>query len=124
MKLLIISPDRDKLGMSTVTEDGGNQPAPIRPDPPPRIDTLEAQPDMPIVFTPKEAPSQMTGKTLLSGTEATQHYQSLDEIIDTKSVTSYAVTVKDLHGKGVELPPPPRAADGDKDFECPYCYII
>lgn len=29
-----------------------------------------------------------------------------------------------MHGKGVELPPPPRAADGEKDFECPYCYII
>ncbi|KAH7074703.1 hypothetical protein BKA63DRAFT_415264 [Paraphoma chrysanthemicola] len=115
---------RDKLGMSTVTEGVENKPVPARPDPPPRIDTLEAQPDVPIVFTPKEAPSQMTGKTLLSGTEATQHYQSLDEIVDTKSVTSYAVTVKDLHGKGVELPPPPRAADGDKDFECPYCYII
>ena len=39
-------------------------------------------------------------------------------------MTSYAVTVKDLHGKGVELPPPPRVADGEKDFECPYCYII
>lgn len=61
---------------------------------------------------------------MLSGTEATQHHQSLDEIVDTKSVTSYAVTVKDINGKGVELPPPPKAARGDKDFECPYCYII
>jgi hypothetical protein len=95
-----------------------------RPDPPQRNDTLEAHPDVPIITTNREAPSQKTGKTLLSGTEATQHHQSLDEIVDTKSVTSYAVTVKDLHGKGVELPPPPRAADGEKDFECPYCYII
>lgn len=39
-------------------------------------------------------------------------------------MTSYAVTVKDIHGKGVDLPPPPKAADGDKDFECPFCYII
>lgn len=72
----------------------------------------------------KEAPSQKTGKTLLSGTEATHHHQSLDEIVDTKSVTSYAVTVTDIHGKGVILPPPPKSADGERDFECPYCYII
>jgi len=44
--------------------------------------------------------------------------------VDTKSVTSYAVTVKDLHGKAVNLPPPPQAADGDKDFECPYCWVV
>lgn len=61
---------------------------------------------------------------MLSGTEATQHHQSLDDIVDTKSVTSYAVTVTDIHGKGVELPPPPKCADGERDFECPFCYII
>jgi hypothetical protein len=72
----------------------------------------------------REAPSQKTSKTLLSGTEATHHHQSLDEIVDNKSVTSYAVTVKDIHGRGVELPPPPNAAHDGKDFECPYCYII
>lgn len=77
-----------------------------------------------MIITPKEAPSQKTFKTLLSGTEATQHHQSLDEIVDAKSVTSYAVTVKDINGRGVDLPPPPRAAQGEKDFECPYCYII
>ena len=60
----------------------------------------------------------------MSGTEATHHYQSLDEIVDSKSVTSYAITVKDIHGRGVDLPPPPKAANGEKDFECPYCYII
>jgi hypothetical protein len=118
--------DRDKLGMSTVQEEHTlpNQPAVDRPHLPQRNDTLEVLPDIPTIVTDKEAPSQKTGKTLLSGTEATQHHQSLDEILDTKSVTSYAVTVKDLHGKGVQLPPPPRAADGEKDFECPYCYII
>lgn len=61
---------------------------------------------------------------MLSGTEATHHHQSLDEIVDTKSVTSYAVTVTDIHGKGVNLPPPPISANGERDFECPYCYII
>jgi len=61
---------------------------------------------------------------LLSGTEATHHHQSLDDIVDTKSVTSYAVTVKDLDGKGIDLPPPPKAATCDKDFECPYCWIV
>jgi hypothetical protein len=72
----------------------------------------------------REASSHKTGKTLLSGTEATHHHQSLDEMVDTKSVTSYAVTVKDIHGRGVELPPPPKGANEGKDFECPYCYII
>ncbi|KAF9694989.1 hypothetical protein EKO04_007139 [Ascochyta lentis] len=76
------------------------------------------------VLVLKEAPSQRTGRTMLSGTEATHHHQSLDDIVDTKSVTSYAVTVTDIHGKGVNLPPPPKNADGERDFECPYCYII
>jgi hypothetical protein len=118
--------DRDKLGVSTISEEQTlhDQHELNRPDPPQRNDTLEAQPDVPMVLHNHDVPSQKTGKTLLSGTEATQHHQSLDELVDTKSVTSYAITVKDLHGKGVELPPPPRAADGEKDFECPYCYII
>ncbi|RMZ73219.1 meiosis-specific serine threonine- kinase mek1 [Pyrenophora seminiperda CCB06] len=89
-----------------------------------RIDTLEAQPVVPFIKTMQDAPSQKTSKTLLSGTEATQHHQSLDEIVDTKSVTSYAATVKDLHGKAVNLPPPPQAANGDRDFECPYCWVV
>ncbi|KAF1947080.1 hypothetical protein EJ02DRAFT_450051 [Clathrospora elynae] len=116
---------RDKLGASTISEES---PQPIhsiieRPGPL-RNDTLEAHPENPIIMALKEAPSQKTGKTLISGTEATHHHQSLDEVVDTKSVTSYAVTVKDIHGRGVDLPPPPKAANGDKDFECPYCYII
>jgi hypothetical protein len=112
--------------MSTVYEEETRPEQPVidRPTLHQRNDTLEVLPDIPVMVTHQEAHSQKTGKTLLSGTEATQHHQSLDEIVDTKSVTSYAVTVKDLHGKGVELPPPPHAADGDKDFECPYCYII
>lgn len=115
---------RDKLG-STILEEQPELSLPLkRPDPPLRNDTLEAQPGTPGIPIPEGAPSHKTGKTLLSGTEATQHHQSLDEIVDNKSVTSYAVTVKDMHGKGVELPPPPRAADGEKDFECSYCYII
>lgn len=85
---------RDKLG-STILEEQPELPLPLtRPDPPQRNDTLEAQPGTPGIV-PKEAPSHKTGKTLLSGTEATQHHQSLDEILDSKSVTSYAVTVKD-----------------------------
>ncbi|KAH8725262.1 hypothetical protein GQ44DRAFT_681650 [Phaeosphaeriaceae sp. PMI808] len=117
---------RDKLGISTVLEGKSsleqsvlNPLVTIQPN-----NVLDVQPRVPVTSMPKEAYSEKTGKTLLSGTEATQHHQSLDEIIDTKSVTSYAVTVKDLHGKGIELPRPPRAADGERDFECPYCYII
>lgn len=113
---------RDKLGIS-VTSEEPQAPAPLaRPAAPFRHDTIEAQAGTPeINVTPRSVPSQRTSKTLLSGTEATQHHQSLDNIVDSKSVTSYAVTVKDLSGKGIDLPPPPKAANGDKDFECPYC---
>lgn len=100
------------------------QPVIERPEGPQRFDTLEVHTGAPIVLVENEAPSHRTGKTLLSGTEATQHHQSLDELVDNKSVTSYAITVKDIHGKGVDLPPPPKATNGDKDFECPFCYII
>jgi hypothetical protein len=116
---------RDKLGISTVQDEPQAPAAVQRPEAPHRYDTLEAQPGTPgNNALPKQATSQRTGKTLLSGTEATHHHQSLDDIVDSKSVTSYAVTVKDLSGKGIDLPPPPKAADGDKDFECPYCFII
>lgn len=114
---------RDKL--SAIPEEP-QIPAPlVRPAAPYRHDTIEAQAGTPELYvTPKSVPSQKTGKTLLSGTEATHHHQSLDDIVDSKSVTSYAVTVKDLSGRGIDLPPPPKAADGDKDFECPYCEFI
>ncbi|RYN85556.1 hypothetical protein AA0120_g8764 [Alternaria tenuissima] len=117
---------RDKLGASAISEEA---PEPIVPAPreapnTTRNDNLEAFPTTPMITTSRPTPSQKTGKTLLSGTEATHHHQSLDDIVDTKSVTSYAVTVRDLHGKGIELPPPPKAANGDKDFECPYCWIV
>lgn len=117
--------DRDKLGNAPIDDRPPDvaHPAP-RPVELERHDTLEVKPDVPVMILPKAAPSQKTGKTLLSGTEATQHHQSLDDIVDTKSVTSYATTVRDLSGRGINLPPPPKAADGEKDFECPYCFII
>ncbi|KAI4941058.1 hypothetical protein J4E86_010558 [Alternaria arbusti] len=117
---------RDKLGASADSEDiaDAGKPTANEAPAPMRHDTLEAHPPMPTINTPKPTPSQKTGKTLLSGTEATHHHQSLDDIVDTKSVTSYAVTVKDLDGKGIDLPPPPKAATCDKDFECPYCWIV
>ncbi|KAJ4367074.1 hypothetical protein N0V83_007604 [Neocucurbitaria cava] len=117
---------REKLGASTMLEAATKpvQPMLSRPEELQQYDNIEVEAEVPINVTMVEASSQKTGKTLLSATEATQHHQSLDEIVDAKSVTSYAVTVKDIHGKGIDLPPPPRAANGEKDFECPYCYII
>ncbi|KAF1971801.1 hypothetical protein BU23DRAFT_173105 [Bimuria novae-zelandiae CBS 107.79] len=116
---------REKLGVAAILEEPQGPAAVERPGAPHRYDTLDAQPGTPyILAVPKLAHSQKTGKTLLSGTEATHHHQSLDDIVDSKSVTSYAVTVKDISGKGIDLPPPPKTADGDKEFECPYCYII
>jgi hypothetical protein len=115
---------REKLGAATFLEETHARPPLERPQELHRNDTLEAQPDLQIPEAQNEAQSQKTKKTLLSGTEATHHNQSLDEIFDSKSVTSYATTVRDLTGKGIDLPPPPKAADGEKDFECPYCFII
>ncbi len=122
-KLIVI--DRDKLGAEAVSEETPDPGKPMSNEAsiPTLNDSPEARP-VPIMSSPKPTPSQKTGKTLLSGTEATQHHQSLDDIVDTKSVTSYAVTVKDLDGKGIDLPPPPKAATIDKDFECPYCWIV
>ncbi|KAF1933465.1 uncharacterized protein M421DRAFT_88673 [Didymella exigua CBS 183.55] len=116
---------RDKLSMSNDIEEGAVYPR----HPPDQFnalqynDAVDAPLIQPIIML-KQALSQKTAKTMLSGTEATHHHQSLDEIVDTKSVTSYAVTVTDIHGKGVILHPPPTQADGERDFECPYCYII
>jgi hypothetical protein len=115
---------REKLGVSTVTETPMAHLPLGRPELPHRSDTTEAQPEPLIPKVLHQAPSQKTGKTLLSGTEVTRHHQSLDDIVDSKSVTSYATTVRDLTGKGIDLPPPPKAADGGRDFECPYCFII
>ncbi|KAF2854408.1 hypothetical protein T440DRAFT_417405 [Plenodomus tracheiphilus IPT5] len=117
---------RDKLGAATSSDD---QPALMGPFTRAlgtvlKNEDLPDNAEIPTVILLQEAPSQKTGKTLLSGTEATHHHHSLDDIVDTKSVTSYAVTVKDIQGRGVDLPPPPQAATGNKDFECPYCYII
>ncbi|KAF1986004.1 A1pp-domain-containing protein [Aulographum hederae CBS 113979] len=64
------------------------------------------------------------GKTLISGTEATAFHRTLDDAVDSKTVTSIATTARDLDGRGVELPPPPKDADGERDFECPYCFVI
>lgn len=89
-----------------------------------RHDTVEAQAGKPAATALVAVASEKTGRTLLSGTEATHHHQSLDDIVDSKSVTSYATTVRDLTGKGIDLPPPPIVANGEKDFECPYCFII
>jgi hypothetical protein len=112
---------REKLDVSTLREEDPQQFAiPIeRPEGPPRHDTLEVHPEIPIIKAFKDAPSEKTGKTLLSGTEATHHHQSLDDIVDSKSVTSYATTVRDLTGRGIDLPPSPKGADGERDFECP-----
>ncbi|KAF2750319.1 hypothetical protein M011DRAFT_465087 [Sporormia fimetaria CBS 119925] len=117
---------RDKLGQESLIEEGPHAlpPAVSNQDDLKRRDTMEAQPGVPLVAAIREAPSQKTGKTMLSGTEATAHHQSLDDIVDSKSVTSYATTVRDTSGKGIELPPPPKGSDSERDFECPYCFII
>ncbi|ORY09923.1 hypothetical protein BCR34DRAFT_615529 [Clohesyomyces aquaticus] len=116
---------RDKLGVSTIPEDlEDNQLATAERPGFQRYDTLEVQPSNPNIAAIKASASEKAPKSLLSGTEVTQHHQSLDDIVDSQSVTSYATTTHDLRGNGIELPSPPKAADGEKDFECPYCFII
>ncbi|KAF2086811.1 hypothetical protein K490DRAFT_42927, partial [Saccharata proteae CBS 121410] len=68
--------------------------------------------------------SDKAPRTILSGTEVTAHDRTLDDAVDSKSVTSVATTAKDLTGNGIDLPPPPKGADGERDFECPYCFVI
>jgi len=89
-----------------------------------RHQSLEAEAGNVVAIAVQASASEKAPKSLLSGTEVTHHHQSLDEMVDTQSVTSYATTTKDLSGRRIELPSPPRAADGEREFECPYCYII
>ncbi|KAF2490359.1 hypothetical protein BU16DRAFT_543692 [Lophium mytilinum] len=116
---------RDKLGGSSTATDAMLKPVPVTPDflspqPTPQDGQGEQEP---VQHTPL-ARSEWAPLSMLSGTEATQHHRSLDEIVDSQSVTSYATTTRDLTGHGIDLPPPPKQAIEDRDFECPYCYII
>lgn len=115
---------RDKLGAATIHEESAIPLKSDQPDALNRHNTLQVQVGGPAPALQIDAPSQKTGRTLLSGTEATHYHQTLDDIVDSKSVTSYATTVRDAAGRSIQLPPPPKAADGEKDFECPICYII
>jgi hypothetical protein len=62
--------------------------------------------------------------TIFSGTEVTTHHKSLDEQVDSMSVTSYATTARDLSGHQVDVPSAPERAVHGRDFECPYCFAI
>ncbi|EON62853.1 hypothetical protein W97_02078 [Coniosporium apollinis CBS 100218] len=56
--------------------------------------------------------SEAATKTLMSGTEATAHHRTLDDAVDSQSVTSIATTTRDVSGPTVDLPPPPTSATG------------
>ena len=62
--------------------------------------------------------------TIFSGTEVTAHHKTLDEPVDSMSVTSVATTARDLSGNEVEVPSAPEQAVYGRDFECPYCFAI
>ncbi|OJD38859.1 macro domain-containing protein [Diplodia corticola] len=118
---------RDKLANSSPTNEDV---APIDEDraPNPQLGTngVESSLHAPsaIKFDLRAPPSEAHPRTLLSGTEATAHHRTLDDAVDSQSVTSVATTARDLGGHGIDLPPPPSSADGERDFECPYCYVI
>ncbi|MCJ1350553.1 MAG: hypothetical protein MMC33_000534 [Icmadophila ericetorum] len=42
---------------------------------------------------------------------------------DIESTVSTPTTARDIAGNGVELPPAPKNS-AEKDFECPYCFVI
>ena len=69
------------------------------------------------------APSA-TAKTILSGTVATGCHRKPDDMLDTKSVMSYASTSSDVDGNSVDLPSPPAIAFKQTEFLCPYCGIV
>ncbi|PVI03472.1 hypothetical protein DM02DRAFT_652592 [Periconia macrospinosa] len=115
---------RDKLGAAIIHEEPTVPQQIERPEVLNRHDTLQVQIGNVEQAIVQDTPSQKTGRTLLSGTEATHYHQTLDDIVDSKSVTSYATTVRDATGRSIQLPAPPKDADGDRDFECPICYII
>ncbi|KAH7051243.1 hypothetical protein B0J12DRAFT_536416, partial [Macrophomina phaseolina] len=119
---------RDKL--SNTFESGDATSHPVNDDTRPQHQAVMDTPDDPVraMLSPeirlKAPPSEDQPRTLLSGTEATAHHRTLDDAVDSQSVTSVATTARDLDGHGIELPSPPRCADGDRDFECPYCFVI
>ena len=112
---------RDKLGTSSDIGDIRPQLLPERQEVGISADKSTEDRAVNVIKAPK---SEWMPKSLLSGTEATQHHHSLDEAVDNQSVTSYATTTRDLTGRGIELPSPPKAVTGERDFECPYCFII
>lgn len=68
--------------------------------------------------------SSVTGKTLLSETEATRFDKQLDDLQETRSVISYASTAVDNNEIGIELPGPPATAFQGSEFVCPYCAVV
>lgn len=64
-------------------------------------------------------------KSVHASTQATEYKpKSALNDIETQSVISFATTARDIKGRSVNLPLPPRAARDDRDFECPYCHVI
>lgn len=113
---------REKL--ASTTEEHDIEQYVLEKPTPDAIDELKSQQTRPLeaLKVPKPAFSELQPKTVLSTTTATQHHKSLDEIVETQSVTSVATTAKDVTGHSIELPQPPYS--GDADFECPYCLTI
>lgn len=63
-------------------------------------------------------------KTAFTATTATLFTPKENFPEDGQSIISVATTARGLDGRRVDLPPPPKQAKKEKDFECPYCYTI
>ncbi|KAF4630909.1 hypothetical protein G7Y89_g7224 [Cudoniella acicularis] len=71
--------------------------------------------------------ARMLGKTnVLSETTATAVGEmEFNPRLDSSQYSiSVASTSRGIDGAKVELPPPPKSCITDRDFECPYCFII
>lgn len=87
-------------------------------------ESVKANPD-PKVFANTHVSESHHSKTILTATEATHFDPQLDlTSLETQSITSFATTARDLEGRPAELPPPPAAASNNRDFVCPYCYVL
>ncbi|KAF2497514.1 hypothetical protein BU16DRAFT_537163 [Lophium mytilinum] len=71
-----------------------------------------------------DATPSVLSRSIFSGTEATTYDKKLDDLLETQSVVSYATTVYNFDGKGVDLPPPPPGAGTGSGFVCPYCMVL
>jgi hypothetical protein len=109
---------RAKLAANTRLEDG------------PQVDQYKldsetkSKPERVKQIIDRGAERSIVTKTAFTATTATLFTPKENFPEDGQSIISVATTARGLDGRRVDLPPPPKQAKKEKDFECPYCYTI